>query len=60
MEANRKEMNTGLCMQIILNCQELRILMRTKYERKASIQKTGKFKYLRPVFYGGSEIQQIL
>lgn len=40
----KKETNTVLCMQIILNCQELRILMRTKYKREVRIQKTGKKK----------------
>lgn len=40
--SEQKEKRTLLCMQIILNCQELRILMRTKYEREVSIQKTGK------------------
>lgn len=38
----KKEMNTVLYMQMILNCQELRILMRIKHEREVSIQKIGK------------------
>ena len=38
----KKETNIILHSQIILNCQELRILTRTKYEREVSIQKAGK------------------
>lgn len=29
-------------MQMVLTCQELRILMRTKYEKEVSVQKTVK------------------
>lgn len=43
MEAGKKrETNTRLCMQMVLTCQELRILMRTKYEKEVSVQKTVK------------------
>lgn len=43
----KKETNTVLCMQMILNCQELRILMTAKYEKEVSFQKTGKKHELR-------------
>lgn len=39
---SRQKRNEHLYMQMILNCQELRILMRIKHEREVSIQKRGK------------------